>query len=77
MWQQLENIEKGIKAFDEKMEKTDAKLKNHEARIQALFRKRRSEKFNQSHRLFKLKTRRLSMLKEELEEEKASIIFNL
>lgn len=77
MWQQLENIEKGIKAFDEKMEKTDAKLKNHGARIQALFRKRQSEKFNQSHRLFKLKTRRLSMLKEELEEEKASIIFNL
>jgi hypothetical protein len=59
------------------MEKTDAKLKNHEARIQVLFRKRRSEKFNQSHRLFKLRIRRLSVLKDELEEEKASIIFNI
>lgn len=54
MWQHLENIEKGIKAFDEKMEKIDAKLKKHEARIQALYRKRRVEKFNRSHRLFKL-----------------------
>lgn len=48
-----------------------------EARIQALFRKRRSEEFNQSHRLFKLRIRRLSALKEELEEEKASIKFNI
>ena len=76
MWQQLENIEKGIKEFDEKMEKTDAKLKNHEARIQALYRKRRAEKFNQSHRLFKLRIRRLSVLKEELEGENSSVIFN-
>ncbi|WP_339050804.1 hypothetical protein [Rickettsiella endosymbiont of Xylota segnis] len=76
MWEEIENIKKGIKAFDEKMEKTDAKLKNHEARIQALFRKRRAEKFNQCHRLFKLRIRRLSVLKEELEEEKSSVIFN-
>jgi hypothetical protein len=65
MWEEIENIKKGINAFDEKMEKTDAKLKNHEARIQALYRKRRAEKNNQSHRLFKLKIRGLSVLKEE------------
>lgn len=76
LWQQLENIEKGIKAFDEKMEKTDAKLKNHEARIQALFRKRQKQRFYQSHRIFKLNRSKLPVLKEELEGENASVIFN-
>ncbi len=77
MWEEIENIKKGIKAFDEKMEKIDAKLKNHEARIQALYRKRRVEKFNQSHRIFKLGIKRLSVLKEELEEEeRSSVIFH-
>lgn len=76
MWEEIENIKKGIKAFDEKMEKTDAKLKNHEARIQALFRKRQQQGFYQSHRIFKLNRSKLPALKEELEGENASVIFN-
>lgn len=70
MWKQIENIEKGINELDKK-------LNDHEVRIQALYRKRRAEKFNQSHRLFKLRIRRLSVLKEELEEERSSVIFNI
>lgn|GEM_PF-2390083 len=74
MWQQLENIENGIKALDEKMEKIDEKLKNHEARIQALFRKRGQEFY--SHAIFKLRMENLSVLKEELVEGNEFIVFN-
>ena len=70
MWKQLENIEKGINELDKK-------LNDHAVRIQALYRKRRVEKFNQSHRIFKLGIKRLSVLKEELEEEeRSSVIFH-
>lgn len=71
MWKQLENIEKGINELDKK-------LNNHAVRIQALYRKQRVEKFNQSHRTFKLGIKRLSVLKEELEEEeRSSVIFHV
>lgn len=69
MWKQLENIEKGINELDKK-------LNDHETRIQALYRKKRVEKYYQSHKLFKLRARRLPVLKEELEEEAVSVIFN-
>lgn len=70
MWKQIGNIEKGINELDKK-------LNDHEVRIQALYRKRRAEKFNQSHRIFQSRIRGgLSVLKEKLEEERASVIFN-
>lgn len=70
MWEEIGKIKKGV-------EELDNKIKYNEVMIQSLYRKRQEEKFNQSHRLFKLSIRRLSVLKEELEEEKASIIFNI
>ncbi|HEY2567152.1 MAG TPA: hypothetical protein VGH95_05570 [Candidatus Aquirickettsiella sp.] len=69
MWEEIEKIKKGV-------EELDNKIKYNEVMIQALYRKRREEKFNQSHRLFKLSIKRLSVLKEELEGENASVIFN-
>jgi hypothetical protein len=70
MWKEIDNIKKGIEALDKR-------LNDHEARIQALYRKKREKKSHQSHRMFKLRIMgELPVLKEEPEEEQASILFN-